>query len=330
MTYTLQGADIRGYYARLGIDLPAWARGNAPTRCFADSAAHAHQDRSPSTSVNLTDGSWCCHGCGARGGAFDAATYQGHSSRSAIDLMIQYGLTRRRTSQSRRQNPPTENPPTARDRRRTARADARPVAQLNISEAEVRRWHQHLLTAPSTLKHLKATRGWSEPKIRELELGWDRGRVTIPVRDERQTLVALLRYQPDRHGHMRAATGSRRTLYPHPSTEPSPKILLVEGEPDAIAARSRGLPAIAIPGVESWKQAWAPLFEGREVTIILDADPPGRACAHTVAQHLADHARQVTVIDLAGEREDGYDLTDWLLDHPGDPRTRLAALSRRP
>ena len=108
MTQTLQGADIRGYYARLGIDLPAWACGNAATRCFADPAAHAHGDRSPSTSVNLTDGSWCCHGCGARGGAFDAATHQGHTSRSAIDLMIQYGLTRRRTStQPRRQNPPT-------------------------------------------------------------------------------------------------------------------------------------------------------------------------------------------------------------------------------
>jgi hypothetical protein len=328
MTHTLQGADIRGYYARLNIHLPGWAHGDAATRCFADPAAHAHADQSSSTSVNLTDGSWCCHGCGARGGAFDAATHQGHTSRSAIDLMIEYGLTHRRTTTTTRAR--RQNSPTARDRRMTGRADARPVAQLNISEAQVRRWHQHLLTARPTQKHLKVTRGWSEPAIRELHLGLDRGRITIPVRDEHQALVALLRYQPAHHGQMRAAVGSRRTLYPHPDTEPSSEILLVEGEPDAIAARSRGLPAIAIPGVESWKQAWAPLLSGRDVTIILDADPPGRACAHTVAQHLADHARHVTTIDLAAEREDGYDLTDWLLDHPGHAHTHLAALTRRP
>jgi hypothetical protein len=240
--------------------------------------------------------------------------------------MIEYGLTRRRTTtQPRRQNAQT-----VLGRRIPRRADARPVAQLNISELEIERWHHHLLTARPTLRRLEVVRGWSAPTIRELHLGLDRGRITIPVRDEHQTLVALLRYQPNRHGHMRAAVGSRRTLYPHPDTEPSPQILLVEGEPDAIAARSRGLPAIAIPGVESWKEAWAPLFSGRDVTIILDADPPGRACAHSVAQHLVDNALRVTTIDLAADREDGYDLTDWLLDQPGDARTQLAALRRRP
>ena len=325
MTQTLPGADIRGYYARLNIDLPAWARGNASTRCFADPAAHAHADRSPSASVNLIDGSWCCHGCGAAGGAFDAARHLGHTDRSAIDLMVEYGLTRRRlATQPRRQRARTP-----RQQLVPGRADPRPVAQLNVSEIDVDRWHRRLLAARTTLKRLAAIRGWSEPAIRDLELGLDRGRITIPVRDDRETLVGLLRYRADHHGHMRAAIGSHRRLYPHPDSEASAEVLLVEGEPDAIAARSRGLPAVAIPGVETWREAWAPLFDGRDVTIILDADPPGRACAHTVAQHLLDHAQRVTVLDLAPEREDGYDLTDWLLEHPGDAHAHLTALAGR-
>ena len=74
MTQTLPGADIRGYYAGLGVTLPARATDNANVRCFADPIAHRHGDRNPSCSVNLTTGAWNCHGCGAKGGAFDAAT----------------------------------------------------------------------------------------------------------------------------------------------------------------------------------------------------------------------------------------------------------------
>jgi hypothetical protein len=47
----------------------------------------------------------------------------------------------------------------------------------------------------------------------ELELGVDRGRITIPVRDHTRRLIGLLRYQPwPKPGEpkMLAAAGSRR------------------------------------------------------------------------------------------------------------------------
>ena len=96
-TLTLPGADIRGYYQRLGIHLPAQARLEASVRCFADPGAHRREDRNPSCSVNMVSGAWKCHACGARGGAYDAAWRTGYTPRAAIDLMIAYGLTERRS-----------------------------------------------------------------------------------------------------------------------------------------------------------------------------------------------------------------------------------------
>ena len=93
MSQTLAGADIRSFYAALGIELAGWARTEASVRCFADPDAHRRSDRDASCSINLTHGAWHCHACGARGGAFDAAIACGYGKRQAIDLMVRHGLT---------------------------------------------------------------------------------------------------------------------------------------------------------------------------------------------------------------------------------------------
>jgi DNA primase len=110
---------------------------------------------------------------------------------------------------------------------------------------------------------------------------------------------------------MLAVGGSRRALLPHPAAESSAHVLLVEGEPDMIRARSRGLPAIAVPGVGCWRSAWAQLLGGREVTVIMDCDEQGRTAAAAIANDLSS-VGVVRVHDLAPDRNDGYDLTDWL------------------
>ena len=319
MTHTLARADIRSYYAKLGVRLPDWARTEASVPCFIDPDAHQRQDRDPSMSVNLKHGAYHCNGCGAKGGAYDAATALGHNPRAAIQLMIDYGLTNRRPQGAGRRARPR---PTA---AHPGSIHPRPVVtrprRLKVSEADVQRWHLQLLARVDVLRRLAATRGWCGLTVRQLQLGLDHGWITIPVRDQHQELISLLRYTPDHapgEPKVRAATGSHRALYPHPAGQALRDLLLVEGEPDAIAARSRGLPAIAIPGVNGWQAAWAPLFSGRTVTIAFDADAQGRACARTVAHDLAAHAANLVVIDLAPARTDGYDLTDWLMNHRGE------------
>ncbi len=111
---------------------------------------------------------------------------------------------------------------------------------------------------------------------------------------------------------MLAASGSRRALLPHPAAEPSERVLLVEGEPDMIAARSHGLPAIAVPGVGGWRAAWASLLCGRRVAVVMDCDKQGRAAAATITRDLSP--RSSSIVDLDPDRDDGYDLTDRLTD----------------
>ncbi|MGC9222247.1 MAG: hypothetical protein ACP5H2_13075, partial [Solirubrobacteraceae bacterium] len=190
MTHTLPGADIRGYYEALGIELPEWAQHEATVRCFAEPGAHRRGDHHPSCSVNLEHGAWRCHGCGARGGAFDAATAVGHTERGAIDLMIRYGIT------SRRSGPGGEDRPSSRQSltvagsgitRRTA------MPQLTVTAADISHWETALTAQTMLIGRLTRERGWLYSTMLELNLGYDCGRITIPVRDDRDRLVGLLR-----------------------------------------------------------------------------------------------------------------------------------------
>jgi DNA primase len=126
----------------------------------------------------------------------------------------------------------------------------------------------------------------------------------------------VLRYQQGGDPKMLAVEGTRLGLIPHPAREISEHVVLVEGPPDMIAARSHGLPAIAIPGDHSWRAEWAQLLAGRRVTVVMDADGPGRELAERIAGDLRDVACGLLAVDLDRDRDDGYDLTDWLLEHP--------------
>ena len=112
---------VRAFYAALGIELPAWSTREAPVRCFAQPDAHNRGDRSPSCSVNLASGAWNCHGCGAHGGAYDAALAAGHSPRSAMELLIAHGLAEPRAPDAPVSAPRTTGPRVSPTRRRLRR-----------------------------------------------------------------------------------------------------------------------------------------------------------------------------------------------------------------
>jgi hypothetical protein len=329
MTYTLSGADIHGFYAALGVELPQWSTENAMTRCAFDPDAHNRGDRDPSLSISLISGAYNCHACCAKGGAYDAALALGHDPASAMRLLIRYGLAPALERDQRRGDQHAGD----RDRQ-TARPSQPPASrtQLRVSASQLQRWQRQLLDRPDVLKRLSARRGWTADTVRHLELGLDRWQITIPVRDQHDQLVALIRYRPHHpagHPKIWAARGSRRALFPHPAVDNASHVLLVEGEPDAIAARSRGLPAIAIPGASGWDPRWGELFSGRAVTIAFDADLEGRTTSAAVAHALREHTVSVVVADLAPDRDDGYDLTDWLITRPGDAHGLLEELHRQ-
>ena len=301
--------DIRAFYKALGIELPGWPKLEAPVRCFAQPDAHNHADRSPSCSINLASGAWNCHGCGARGGAYDAALAVGHTPRSAIDLLIANGLAEPRThaagrTRKRRQSALPGNPhprqagpgspSTACTFTRGQRCSTATVASSDDSSWSGRGPHESC--AHSKLgSTVRASRSPS---------------ATPADTSKASSATTRSDHAARRCGPPWDPIG----LIPHPSSEASNHIILVEGPPDMISARSAGLPAIAIPGTNAWHPSWADLFAGKRVTIVMDCDAPGRRAAGEIATSLDKTAEAVEVVDLSPGRDDGYDLTDRILE----------------
>jgi hypothetical protein len=301
---------VRAFYAALGVSLRAGHATNVAARCFVDPEAHRRDDRNPSMSVSLHNGVFRCHGCGAAGGAYDAARHHGLSPRAAIDLMVTHGLIERRLTPSRR----TRTPPSAQTRP-LPRVANRPRPTLDVSDTDLLHYHAALLAAPTTLSTLCRQQLWTEAVIRRYRLGLHRGRVVIPVTDVVGRLLSVLRYDANRVGRapkMLAVAGSVRALFPAPASLTARRLLLVEGEPDALAALSLGIAAVAIPGVDAWRGEWASLFAGRVVTICPDCDRQGRALAVRVRNDLDRAAVAAEIFDLDTDRDDGYDLTNAL------------------
>ena len=316
MTSTLAGADIRGFYTALGITLPEWGAGaNVSVRCFKDPDAHAHADRSPSCSVNIENGAWKCWSCGASGGAFDAATALGHDDRAAMDLLVAYGIAPRRTRGSstppRSRRPKTAAPPPA--------AKSRPQRLLEATEEDVTRWAAALQKRGWPLEMLRDEQRhlWQAATLASLQVGWDRGRLTLPVRNCTGQLQGVLRYapRPTRGPKMLAMPGTRLGLLPHPELSGEDWNLLCEGGPDMLSARSRGLPAIGVPGDHAWDSGWAETFAGRHVAVLMDCDRAGREARERILADLADAGVSAVAVEIAAHRDDGYDLTDWLDRH---------------
>jgi hypothetical protein len=308
----MAGGDVRGFYKALGIALPGWAQTEAPVRCFADPDAHHRQDRNPSCSVNLESGAFNCHGCGARGGAYDAAIARGRAPREAMDLLVASGLAERRGAEAPLRPARTPRPP------------VRPVARvrLAVTADQLKRWAEELLSLPELTERLWLDRRWSRCTLADLGVGFDGERITVPVWQPAlpgagcatAALQGVLRLRVDgaQHPKVVAAPGTRLGLMPAPEWTRDRRLLLVEGPSDMLAARSAGLPAIAVPGANAWRSEWARSLAGRSVVVVMDCDRVGRQAAGRIAADLDRRGIEVGVVDLAPARADGYDLSDWL------------------
>ncbi len=88
-------------------------------------------------------------------------------------------------------------------------------------------------------------------------------------------------------------------------------VIITEGEKDVETARALGFVATCNPmGAGKWDDGYSKFLEFADVTIIADADPPGRKHAEQVAQSLRRRAkaRETTVLELPGAK----DFTEWV------------------
>lgn len=92
------------------------------------------------------------------------------------------------------------------------------------------------------------------------------------------------------HGKYMTVAGDRPRLYNTKALlEPSPVVCVTEGEFDAVTADLCGLPAIGVPGAESWQKHFKePLLGYETVYVLADGDRPGMRFATAVAGQLAN------------------------------------------
>jgi hypothetical protein len=192
------------------------------------------------------------------------------------------------------------------------------------------RAYQHAMK-DEVAERLCSLRGWSPVAIKALGLGLDGGRVVFPVRSSRGRLIGLQRYAPNatnRRGPKMLAEGAR-DLFPAPESVDEKRVWLVEGEPDAVAALSVGIPAIGVPGVSTWKEGWAQRFSKFErVYVCFDCDVAGREAASAREASIGSVTR-ATLVDLEPMRSDSYDIGDLVRERGKDANTILNGLAKQ-
>jgi len=151
-----------------------------------------------------------------------------------------------------------------------------------------------------------AARGLDNPAVRHLfQLGYvddplpghemHRGSLAIPYRRlslENGWSVVSIRFrcifdhEHVGHGKYMTVAGDRPRLYNTAALlSDDQTIAICEGEIDTITTQLAGVPAVGVPGAESWQKHFPELFLGfARVVVLADGDEAGHRFAETVAK----------------------------------------------
>jgi 5S rRNA maturation endonuclease (ribonuclease M5) len=188
-----------------------------------------------------------------------------------------------------------------------------------IPDSEVVKFHETLLKNSAVLKWLHDLRGINDETIARFRLGWDGERVTIPIFDVNRQCVNIRRHSPVKGAKNKVISynsgfGSIK-IFPISALE-FPRIIICEGELDAIVACQLGFNACTVTGgAGSWKTDLTPLFKGKEVILVYDIDPAGRHGANIIAHKLTPVASLVKDLLLPITKPSNADVTDYVVTY---------------
>lgn len=120
--------------------------------------------------------------------------------------------------------------------------------------------------------------------------------------------------------------GVRRVPYNLPDLVAAAEVLIPEGEKDCETARRMGFVATCNSGgAEKWIDEFCEFFRGKHVTVIADADQPGRKHAQQIAGSVFGKAESVKVVEF----RDAKDLTAFA-EHGGTREALLELIRNTP
>jgi hypothetical protein len=179
-------------------------------------------------------------------------------------------------------------------------------------------------------KRLKKERGWNKRVLNRYRIGYEDGRLFIPVEDEYGFVTTGIFYNVfGNNGTPKFQTlengMSPNVLYPIDVTRSAQKIYLVEGFSDVLCALSQGLSAVTTGKAGSWRDSYFEYFMNKDVIIVPDQDEAGIKGAEKLANVLVGKANTIKIINLKFNGV-GKDLTDWF--NEGNTVAKILELAR--
>lgn len=185
-----------------------------------------------------------------------------------------------------------------------------------IEEQVVDAMHSALVTEGGVLGFLLQARRVTGETVRKYKLGYNGGRIAIPVRDNEGRCVNVRLYKPgDKTGSKVVSYGAGFggvRWFPHPP-ETEDQVIICEGEMDCLLARQMGLPAFTTTGgARAWFDNLNPPLFGKDVLLCYDMDRSGRDGAAKAISALKKCTRRIRDIHLplTGKAKD---FTDWVI-----------------
>lgn len=276
-------ASVIEFYTELDVDVPDRA-GWVDVRCFNPD----HDDRHASCSVHSEHGGFRCHACAAKGSAYDAAVLLGKSPGDAAELCKQHGLGEwddhaRGGGGSR----PSDRAATVQPPSLTldvyAAAKGLPAAflrDLGVTDYKDSRFPQRVLRIP----------------YRDME-----GRE--PALRIRKELHKRVDGVDERFLWRKGSKPLLYGLWRLDACRQAGHVVLVEGESCAQTCWHHGIPALGLPGANSWRDDRdAEHLEGIEqVYVLIEPDTGGEAVLGWLAKSsIRDRA---WLVELDGHKD---------------------------
>ena len=195
----------------------------------------------------------------------------------------------------------------------------------------VSKYHQNL---PDRIKnYLKSEeRGLTDETISQFQIGWDGKSITIPVYDVKGNLINIRhRRDPQRSNGPKVwnEKGCKASLFnikalEHTKKQNPSRILLTEGEFDAMVATQHGFPAISgTGGSGTLKKEWVKELDDMDAAdICYDTDAAGKQGALNAATLLGNKSR---IVELPSKDGAKVDITDYFgrLKHTAEDFQKL-------